>query len=385
MVEEQTELDEVTRITNLILSTAVDDRCTVIHIDPQAETTLVRFRVDNQLHEVMKVPPHFHRCLSDKLKSMADMDVSERRVPQNGRLHFPVQERKFIVDVSTYPCVQGEKLVLHIHEEAAPLRSLNELGLSAENLEKVDEVLSGGSGLLLFAGGSRSGRKTSLYACLEKLRQGSGNIFTIEDTVIHKLEGVNQIQLNPRCGLQGPTALRSVMKGDPDVIVVEAMVTREMTRLVLEAYRPGRLILASCDCEDAAHGVMFLLHTDGESYPVAKALRGIVAQRLLPKLCEGCRQSVNSPAGVIGLPEGTTVYQAEGCQECRKAGSRGLVGVHEVLINSDATQEAILRFANLDEFQGFVDRPLRQDALDKLKAGLIGLDDFVRAFPANSN
>ncbi len=375
----ETEADQVRKLAHLMYASAADDGATVVHIDPQADTLVIRFRVDNRLHDVLKPPKQVHRSLVDHIKAQADMDVGERRVPQIGRLHLSLDQRDFLVDVSSYPCVHGEKLVLQIYPQAAPQRTLEELGLSPENLARLEAVLGRRSGIVLFAGGSRSGRTTSLYACTERLRQDSGNIFTVEETVSRKFEGVNQLQLNPKCGLDGPAALRSIMRGDPDIVVIESMDTREMTRLALQAYRPGRLLLASCDAEDAARGVMHLLSA-GDGYLVGRCLGAVVAQRLFPRVCEACRQQQKAPGGIPGLEEGTAVYEAAGCQECRKVGAQGLIGVQEVLANSGPVQEAISRYASLEEMHALVEAPMRNDALDKVKTGLISLEEFSRAF-----
>ena len=372
----------IARVVNLIVSQAVSDNATGAHIDPLEDKLRVRYRVDNRLQDVMEPPKEIQHAVVGRIKVMADMDIAEWRIPQVGSIELNHEGRDFKVQVSTFPCVHGEKVVLQFLPCEAAL-ALDRMQLSDFNQARIQGLLESRSGMLLVVGKTRSGKSTVLRSLVRELNDEHRNIFTVERSVGHQIEGVNQIEVNPRAGLVESSVIRSVMRGDPDVIMVERLHGSEAGRLAFEAAASKYLVLAGCYQDDAAAGVCHLNHLNVEAHLVAHGLRGVWAQTLLPRLCEECKQPQTPPANIEGLEEGVLIYRRMGCQACNQSGYSGLIGVQEVLITSEELQEAILRRAPVSEFRKLVDVPMRTDALEKLKEGRISLLDFVCEFEGN--
>ena len=380
VLREMIDAPPIARVVNL-----VSDNATSAHVDPLEGKLRVRYRVDNLLHDVMEPPKHIQHALVGRIKLMANMDIAEWRIPQVGSIKLNHDGRDFNVEVSTFPCTHGEKVVLQFIPCDADALSLDGMELSDFNLGRVQELLRSRSGLLMVVGQARSGKSTVLRTLVRELNDEHRNIYTVERSVGREIEGVNQIELNPKAGLIESSVLRSVMRGDPDVIMIERLHGSEAGRLAFEAAASKYLVLAGCYQRDAAAGVRHMNDMYLESYLVAQGLRGVWAQTLLPRLCQECKQPQTAPANIEGLEEGARIYRRMGCPACNQSGYRGLIGVQEVLTTSDELQEAILRRAPVSEFRELVELPMRTDALEKLKEGRISLLDFVSAFEGNES
>ncbi len=379
-LREMIDAPPIARVVNLILSQAIIDRATSAHIDPLEDKLRVRYRVDNRLHDVMNPPRHIRHALVGRIKMMANMDLAEWRIPQTGSIKLNHDGRDFVVEVSTFPCIHGEKVVFKfIPCQTHPLR-LDEMGLSSFNLERVQALLKNRSGLLLVAGQARSGKDTVLRTLVRELNDEHRDVVTIEQSVDVEMAGINQIELNPRAGLTEASVLRSLMRGDPDVIMVDRLHGSEPARLAFEASCARHLVLGGCYQFDASSAVRKMMDMYVELHLVSHALQGVWAQTLLPRLCEDCKQPQTAPANIEGLEEGERVYRRMGCADCQDSGYRGLIAVQEILTTSDDFRQAILRRASASELREFVVVPMRADGLEKLKAGRISLLDFVSEF-----
>lgn len=375
----------IMRVVSLIISQAVNDGATAVHIDPFEKSVRVRYRVGHLLHDVMEPPKHVQHAVVGRIKVLANLDISEWRIPQVGSINLTHDGRDFSVEVATFPCLYGEKVVLRLTPGEGPNLCLERLGLSEVNRQKVRAILERRSGLFLIVGPSRSGKNTILRALVRRLNEESRNIFSLEDSVLFTIEGVNQLELNPRAGLTAATALKSLMRGDPDVISIDRLHGGETVRLAMEAAASRHLVFGARYANDAAHGLRYIMEMGVENHLVAHALQGVWAQRLLPRLCEECKEWQAAPIDIDGLEEDTPLCEARGCPACRQTGFRGLVGVHEILVSSPELQEAILRRAPAVEISDLVDVSLRADALEKLKDGQIGLPDYVAEFGRGEN
>ena len=385
VLQEMIDAPPIARVVNLIISQAIIDEAASAHIDALGDKLRVRYRVNNRLHDVMSPPKHIQHALVGRIKKIAHMDIAEWRIPQVGSLKVNHDGRDFQIEVSTFPCVHGEKVVLQfVRCEADPL-SLNGMELSDFNRAQVQALLGSRSGVLLVVGQSRAGKSTTLRALVRELNSECRNIYTLERSVTQEIEGVNQIQLNPRAGLVESSALRSMLRGDPDVIMIERLHGSEVGRMAFEAALSRHFVLAGCYQQDAAAGVSHLTDMYLEAHLVAHGLRGVWAQTLLPRLCDDCKQPQTAPANIEGLVEGVRIYRRMGCPACKQSGYRGLIGVQEVLTMGGTLQEAVLRRAPASELRELVEVPMRSDALEKLKGGRISLLDFVSEFEKNEN
>jgi type II secretory ATPase GspE/PulE/Tfp pilus assembly ATPase PilB-like protein len=379
-LKEMVDEPPIVRVTDLIISQAILDGATHVHLDPGLECIRVRYRVGLQLDEVMNPPKHVYFAVVARLKIMANMDIAEWRVPQFGEIRLTVDNREYDITVHSFPCVSGEKMVLQIQDRNSAARGLEELGLSNSNLEHLKSVLQNRSGLVLLSGGQRSGKNTALRACAQHLFDKSKSIYTIERRVTHRLDGVNQIQLNPKVGLTADSILRWLADGDTEIIALDRLQHGELAKRAFDAASSDRLVLTATYQSGAAAALTRILDMYVERHLVAEALLAIWAQRLLPQLCQICRVKQAAPEGIEGLRKGETIFSAPGCSICRDSGFQGLIGTQELLLSSPDLRQAIREKARTEDLQKFVEVPMREDALSKLKSGKIGLLDFLKAF-----
>ncbi len=380
----------IVRFVNLLITQAVADRASDIHVEP-AETDLrIRFRVDGVLHEVMRSPRSIQAGVISRLKIMADINIAERRLPQDGRMSLTVGGRTVDLRVATHPTVHGEKVVLRILDTSQASLNLADLGFSTEALRRYEACYRKPYGTILVTGPTGSGKSTTLYATLSLLNQEDRNIITIEDPVEYRMADVNQIQINPRAGRTFAAALRSILRADPDIILLGEIRDRETAVIAIEAALTGHLVLSTLHTNDAASTPMRLIEMGVEPFLVTSALDCVVAQRLARRLCERCREPYEpTPAELVEadwrtaeLGERPQLYRPAGCPACSRTGYRGRLAIQEVMVMSEEIERMIIeRFSSDDVRKAAMSQgmtTLREDGLRKAAQGVTTLEEVFR-------
>ncbi len=380
----------IVRLVNLLITQAVADRASDIHVEP-AETDLrIRFRVDGVLHEVMRSPRSIQAGVISRLKIMSEINIAERRVPQDGRMSLTVGGKTIDLRVATLPTVHGEKVVMRILDKSQARLDLTDLGFRPEALRRYDACFRKPYGTILVTGPTGSGKSTTLYATLNVLNEADRNIITVEDPVEYRLPGVNQVQVNPRAGLTFAAALRAILRADPDVILVGEIRDRETAIIAIEAALTGHLVLSTLHTNDAASTPMRLIEMGVEPFLVTSALDCVLAQRLARRLCDRCKESYHpSPAELLQadwpaaeLGERPVLYRAVGCPACSRTGYRGRLAIQEVMVLSEEIERMIVeRYASDDVKKTAVSQgmaTLREDGLRKVAQGLTSLEEVFR-------
>ncbi len=378
----------IVRMVNLIISQAINDKASDIHIEPWAKEVLVRYRIDGVLHEIMRLPKHIHPPMVSRIKIMANLDIAERRKPQDGKIHLKHENKEYDLRVSTVPTVHGEKVVMRILDKSSVMLGLDKLGFLPEIREKLEWLISKPYGMILVTGPTGSGKSTTLYACLNKLNTGDKNIMTIEDPVEYQIPGVNQVNVNPKAGLTFASALRAFLRQDPDIIMVGEIRDRETAQIAIEAALTGHLVLSTLHTNDAPSAATRLIEMGIEPFLVASALLGVLAQRLARTICPNCKEAYIPPKealkdlGLTMIEEEYTFYRGRGCDLCKGTGYKGRTGIHELLIITDSVREAILRRASAAEIrriakeEGF--KTLQDDAITKVLMGITTIEEALR-------
>ncbi|MFN2544991.1 MAG: GspE/PulE family protein [Actinomycetota bacterium] len=380
----------IVKLVTLVLQRAVEDRASDVHIEPTETDVSIRFRVDGVLHEFKRSPKSIQAGLISRLKVMADLNIAEKRVPQDGRVSLKLGNRTVDLRLATLPTVFGEKVVIRILDKEAVLLRLDQLGLNEQAYKSFETSFRKPYGTILATGPTGSGKSTTLYATLNILNQVDKNIITVEDPVEYRLRGISQVQVHTKAGLTFASALRSILRADPDIIMVGEIRDRETAMIAVESALTGHLVLSSLHTNDAASAITRLNEMGVESYLVASAIDCVVAQRLMRRLCDRCREPyAPTPAQLqaAGYPEFvwqdiTEMFRAVGCSACAKTGYLGRLGLYEVMTVSEeierlavesASSEAIRRLAIE---QGMI--TLKQDGLEKARSGLTTVEEVLR-------
>jgi len=380
----------IVRLVNQLVREAVLDEASDIHIEPGAQGVRVRFRVDGVLHEVMRLPASARPGLISRVKVMAEMDIAERRRPQDGRIGVVVNDRGVDMRVATLPTPFGENIVIRILNHDAQQLTLKDLGMNAVHLSTVERFLKRPYGEILISGPTGSGKTTSLYAGLTMLNQPVRKIITIEDPIEYQMEGVTQMAVNHAIGLGFAQLLRTVLRSDPDVVMVGEIRDAETAQIATRAALTGHLVLSSIHTNDAPSALTRLTDMEVAPFVASSAIIGVIAQRLVRRLCPHCRQEVRpstskldemqvDPTEIHG-----TIYgpSAEGCEECFGTGYRGRLGVFEIMELTEEIRALFLGLAPSDEIRKAAlasgMNTLRQDAMAKVSGGLTSLDEVVR-------
>jgi type IV pilus assembly protein PilB len=380
----------IVRLVNAIMTQAVQDRASDVHIEPTEKDVRVRFRVDGVLHEVMHSPKNIQNGLLSRLKVMAELNIAEKRVPQDGRIGMKVANRQLDLRVATLPTVHGEKIVIRILDKTQALLKLSDLGFHQRAFERYQESFTKPYGALLVTGPTGSGKSTTLYATLNILNNEDRNIITVEDPVEYRLHGVNQVQVNTKAGLTFASALRSILRADPDIVLIGEIRDRETAMISIEAALTGHLVLSTLHTNDAPSAITRLTEMEVETFLVASAVDCVVAQRLARKLCDRCRQAYTpEPEELIeaGLPEEYVAQVKEafrpvGCPACSNTGYRGRMGLYEVMGMSEEIERMTVERASSDAIRAVAIRQgmltLREDGLDKAIRGLTSIEEIAR-------
>ena len=377
----------VIRLVNALLFEAVKAGASDIHLEPFERTTAVRFRIDGILHDVLAPPARVHATLAARVKIMAGLDIAERRLPQDGRIRLRVAGRDIDVRVSLVPTGFGERVVLRLLDRAATLLDLPELGLAASIATALDRLLAQSHGIVLVTGPTGSGKTTTLYAALRRLRTGERNIMTIEDPVEYQLRGVGQIQVNPRIDLTFASGLRAVLRQDPDVILVGEIRDRETVEIALQSALIGHLVFSTLHTNDAAGAVTRLLDMAVEPFLISSSLLAVLAQRLVRRVCATCGR--DGPPGAeerAAFGDATPPllrHAGSGCADCRGTGFRGRTAIHELLVVDDPIRALIMARSDAGAIRRHATAhgmaTLRDDGLAKACAGVTTLAEVLRA------
>jgi len=381
----------IVKLVNAIMTQAVGDRASDVHIEPAEKNVRIRFRVDGVLHEPMPpAPKNIQGGLISRLKVMAELNIAEKRVPQDGRISMKVGGRQLDLRLATLPTVFGEKVVIRILDKSQALLKLEDLGFLEGPYERFARSFRKPYGAILVTGPTGSGKSTTMYSTLNILNEEDKNIITVEDPVEYRLPGVNQMQVNPKAGLTFASALRSILRADPDIVLIGEVRDRETAMIAVEAALTGHLVLSSLHTNDAPSALTRLTEMDVETFLVASAIDSVVAQRLARKLCERCKvahEPDESELMAAGFPEGSwsqleEIYRAQGCAACANTGYRGRMGLYEVMPMTEDIERLTVERASSEAIkavalqQGMIS--LRDDGLEKVRMGLTSIEEIAR-------
>ena len=380
----------IIKLVNLLITQAVNDRASDIHIEPGEKDLRVRYRIDGVLHEVMKPPKSVQAGMTSRLKIMAEINIAERRIPQDGRISLIVQGKQIDIRMATLPTVHGEKIVMRILDKSSVLLELSDLGFLPENFERYQQSYRKPYGAILVTGPTGSGKSTTLYATLNILNRPEINIITVEDPVEYRLPGINQVQTNPKAGLTFASALRSILRSDPDVCLIGEIRDAETAQIAIEAALTGHLVLSTLHTNDAPSALTRLVEMGIEPFLVASSLDCVLAQRLARKLCPKCKEAyVPTEEELIASrfpydpeEELPRLYRPVGCTTCGNTGYKGRMAIHEVMTVTEEIERMVAEHASAEEMgkvarqQGML--TLRRDGLEKVKQGLTSIEEVLR-------
>lgn len=391
-IHEVVEDAPIVKFVNMLITQAVSDRASDIHVEPSEKDLRIRFRIDGVLHEVMRSPRSIQNGVISRLKIMADINIAERRIPQDGRISVTMGGKGIDLRVATLPTVYGEKVVMRILDKTQAMLSLDDLGFLPESFSRFQECYTKPNGTILVTGPTGSGKSTTLYATLNILNTPDRNTITVEDPVEYRLAGINQVQINPKAGLTFAAALRSILRSDPDIILVGEIRDKETATIGVEAALTGHLVLSTLHTNDAASTPMRLCEMGVEPFLVTSALTCVLAQRLTRKLCTACKEAYQPteaelrearwPMERIAPGEWPLLYRPAGCAACGKTGYRGRVAVHEVMPMSEELNRLVIEHRSTDDIfkvavaEGMI--TLREDGLRKVGTGLTSLEEVFR-------
>jgi type IV pilus assembly protein PilB len=393
-VKEVHEDAPIVKLVNLIITQAIADRASDIHVEPTARDVRIRYRIDGVLHEVMTAPRNIQSGVTSRLKVMADINIAEKRIPQDGRINTRIDGREVDLRVATLPTVHGEKVVLRVLDKSTARLKLSDLGFLPENMERYRTSYSKPYGTILVTGPTGSGKSTTLYATLNLLNDASKNVITVEDPVEYQLDGINQVQVNTKAGLTFAAALRSILRSDPDIVLVGEIRDRETATIAIEAALTGHLVLSTLHTNDSASTPSRLIEMGVEPFLVGSAIDCVVAQRLARRLCERCKEPYSASLDILeaagwGRDElaamdvsTAELFRAKGCNQCGKTGYAGRFAIHEVLLINEEVERLIVNHGHGDQIKraavesGMI--TLRQAGLAEAWRGRTSVEEVLR-------
>ena len=373
----------VVRIVNMLLLEAVNGRASDIHLEPRRTHLQVRYRIDGELQHIRNIPRSLMAACISRIKVMADMDIAERRIPQDGRITIKVEGRQVDLRVSTLPIQHGERVVMRVLDRDRSIRRLDELGFSPHNLTTFRWLLQQPNGIILVTGPTGSGKTTTLYAALREIQSVTRNIITCEDPIEYELEGINQSNVNEKAGLTFAAQLRAILRQDPDVVLVGEIRDQETAEIACRAAMTGHLVLSTLHTNDAVSAIPRLIDMGVEPFLISSSLVGVVAQRLVRVICPHCKQPYEpnqAELRIIGR-EVSELYRGVGCAACAGRGYLGRVSVHEILLVDDEIRALTVRQAPSSEIleaavrQGMV--PMALDGIEKAVQGITTLEEVT--------
>ncbi len=380
----------IIKLVNGLLSQAVKDRASDIHIEAFEKELVVRFRVDGMLYDVLSPPKRIQAAITSRVKIMAGLNIAEKRLPQDGRIRLRIAGRDIDIRVSTIPTAYGERLVLRLLDRAQALVDidLDHLGFSGENLRRIDRLIRQSHGIILATGPTGSGKSTTLYACLSRINSPEKNIITIEDPIEYQLRGVGQMQVSPKIDLTFASGLRSILRQDPDVIMVGEIRDAETAEIAIQAALTGHLVFSTLHTNDSFGAVTRLVEFGIEPFLVSSSVLAVLAQRLVRKLCPDCRDPYLPPAtelariGLTANDLSSKIYRAKGCRNCRTTGYKGRLAVQELMTMDDEIRALVMQRADAASIRRHCTskgmKLLRQDGADRVLAGETTIEELLR-------
>ncbi|MFH1442230.1 MAG: type II secretion system ATPase GspE [Candidatus Omnitrophota bacterium] len=375
----------IIKLVNLIIMQAVKDKASDIHIEPTPENILIRYRIDGILQEAQQIPKHLQSAIASRVKVMASMDIAETRNPQDGRIQLKMENKSLDLRVSSFPTVYGENLVLRILDKSSVLLGLTELGFAKENLKDFDKMIRHPNGIVLVTGPTGSGKTTTLYAALATINTVEKNIITIEDPVEYEIPLIRQTQVNPRAGLTFANGLRSILRQDPDIIMVGEIRDKETAEIAIQASLTGHLVFSTLHTNDAASSLTRLIDMGVEPYLISSSVIAVLAQRLVRVICPKCKEEYTPAEEVsknLGFNEKIKFYRGKGCMNCKNSGFSGRIGIYELLIINDEIKNMVTAKMPANEIKkkcvssGM--RLLHEDGLEKVKNGITSIEEVLR-------
>ena len=352
----------VVRLVNMMVMEAVRENASDIHIEPEEDSLSIRFRVDGILHEKQSPSKHFQSAIISRIKVLANLDIAERRKPQDGRFHMKMENKQIDIRVSCVPIIHGENVVMRLLDSGSVILGLDQLGFSGEMMEKYKKLLQHPHGIILVTGPTGSGKTTTLYTSLNILNTSDKNIITVEDPVEYRLAGVRQIQVNPQADLTFANGLRAILRQDPDIIMVGEIRDLETAEIAIQAALTGHLVFATLHTNDAPGAITRLLDMGLESYLISSSVVGVIAQRLVRVFCKDCK--------------------GKGCKVCLNTGYKGRRGIYELMVPDEQIRKLIANKAALDEIRQAVlktgMKTMREDGLEKVEKGLTSREEVLR-------
>ena len=380
----------VVKLVNLVLRQAVQERASDVHVEPFEKGMRVRYRIDGILHEVSSPPRRIQSAMTSRLKIMANLDIAERRLPQDGRIKTRIAGREVDIRVSTIPTLYGESVVLRLLDRTAMNYTLSQIGLLPRTRNRIDRLIGIPHGMVLATGPTGSGKTTTLYACLQAAYSPEKKILTIEDPIEYQLDGVNQIQVHPKIGLTFANGLRHILRQDPDVIMVGEIRDSETAKIAIHSALTGHLVFSTLHTNDAASAVTRLLEMNVEPYLVASSVEAAIAQRLVRLICPNCKEQRTDVDEVLSkidsnglaFPPESELYAGRGCDQCKQTGYKGRTGIYELLVMDDDVRALVLDHAPARVIRDAACRrgmrTLARDGWEKVLLGATTVEEVVR-------
>lgn len=389
LVEESLDNAPVIRMVNTIILQAAQENASDIHIEPYETVFRIRFRIDGKLMVMMTQPMEAHGAIVSRIKIMSNLDIAEKRTPQDGRIEFANDDFNLDMRVSTIPTVYGEKIVMRLINRGSFLKRESELGLSKLHAKQMDELLSVSSGIILMTGPTGSGKSTTLYAMIESIHAEDTNVITVEDPVEYKMEGINQVQVNVKAGLTFASGLRSILRQDPDVIMVGEIRDFDTAQIAIRASITGHLVLSTLHTNSSTATIGRLLDMGLEPYLISDSVVGVIAQRLVRKICPHCKVAYAPKVEELKwlglesrLTEHTELYKGQGCVRCHNTGYIGRIPIHEFLMMNSGINRLVNRKASVDELDAYCRQRRIPRLADRCAAlileGVTTLEEFKR-------
>lgn len=386
-LKEITEEPVVIKLVNMIIMKAISEGASDIHIEPEEDSLKTRLRLDGMLHEISSPPKHLQSAIISRIKIMANLDIAERRIPQDGRFTIKMEGKEVDMRISTIPTIYGENIVMRLLDTSNALVGLDKLGFSKSVLEKYDKLILHPYGIILVTGPTGSGKTTTLYSSLSKINTVEKNIITIEDPVEYKLQGIRQTQVNTKVALTFAAGLRSFLRQDPNVIMVGEIRDFETAEIAIQAALTGHLVFSTLHTNDAPSAITRLADMGVEPFLISSSVIGILAQRLVRKLCQECKEKYSPSKEAlkdIGIAdtEKADFYRGKGCNKCMSTGYKGRIGIYELMVPDEKIRSAIIAKSSAGAIRDLACAAgmitLLQDGIEKAKQGLTSIDEVLR-------
>ena len=376
----------VIKLVNMIIMQAVKDRASDIHVEPEEERLVIRFRIDGILHEMFSPPKHLEPAFMSRIKVLSKMDIAEKRKPQDGRFNMRAMDRDIDFRVSSFPTIYGENIVIRILDRGAILLGLDKIGFSQDIQKEFGKLIKHPHGIILVTGPTGSGKTTTLYSALSTIDSEEKNVITIEDPVEYHLGRIRQSQVNTKAGLTFASGLRSILRQDPDIIMVGEIRDKETAEISVQAALTGHLVFSTLHTNDAAGALSRLIDMGIEPFLISSSTIGILAQRLVRKICDKCKEEYSPSADILdglGLGQKNTFFKGEGCDACKNTGYRERIGIFELLIVNDEIRKLVVDKASSDIIKKIAIeagmKTLRDDGLDKVLKGITTPEEVIKA------